>query len=223
MVSNLIFSYFQDRFPTTHYLIFIGDNGTGKSYDRRYFEIMGYRGVKLTDTNAANISRLLGKIEPGQCILINDEAEKIDQSQELLSILKAGYSLKARTAKINTNTWSQEYFYPYGLKIMLAESQPRSIDSAGFFDRTFVISCYLGDPAYDLKEVIANVNDGLKSQLYEKILSLRKRLLIYRMLHFYDYYDDIDTGLKGRNKELCKPLLQIFFKSKYFEEVKSAL
>ena len=91
MVSNLIFSYFQDRFPTTHYLIFIGDNGTGKSTIGDIFEIMGYRGVKLTDTNAANISRLLGKIEPGQCILINDEAEKIDQSQELLSILKAGY------------------------------------------------------------------------------------------------------------------------------------
>jgi hypothetical protein len=44
-----------------------------------------------------------------------------------------------------------------------------------------------------------------------ELLSLRKELLIYHLLHFKDPVPNVDTGLKGRNKELVKPILQLFY------------
>jgi hypothetical protein len=68
LAIEIIASYFQDRFPTTHYDIVTGGNGSGKStYDGTYAGV-GYRAVNLTDPNAANINRILGCIEAGQCI-----------------------------------------------------------------------------------------------------------------------------------------------------------
>ena len=36
-------------------------------------------------------------------------------------------------------------------------------------------------------------------------------MLIYRLVHFKDAIQDIETGLKRRNRELCKPILQLFY------------
>jgi hypothetical protein len=35
-------------------------------------------------------------------------------------------------------------------------------------------------------------------------------MLVYRLIHFKDPIHDIDIGLDGRDKELCKPLIQLF-------------
>ena len=48
----------------------------------------------------------------------------------------------------------------------------------------------------------------------QEIEFLRKSLFIYRLVHFNDEIADIETGLEGRDKELCKPLLQLFYDSK---------
>ena len=34
--SDIIWSYFQDKFSTTHYVGVIGDNGSGRGYCRRH-------------------------------------------------------------------------------------------------------------------------------------------------------------------------------------------
>jgi predicted ribosome-associated RNA-binding protein Tma20 len=75
---DLIFSYFQDRFPTVHYLGIFGDNNSGKSSIGDVFEALGYRTVNTTDPSPANIFRSLGPVEPGQITLVLDEAEKVD-------------------------------------------------------------------------------------------------------------------------------------------------
>jgi hypothetical protein len=49
--ANILGSYFQDRFSTVHYLLIIGDNGTGKSAFGDTFECLGYRAVKVTNVN----------------------------------------------------------------------------------------------------------------------------------------------------------------------------
>jgi hypothetical protein len=41
-------------------------------------------------------------------------------------------------------------------------------------------------------------------------LSFRKLLLIFRLLHFKDVVVNINIGLKRRNRELAKPILQLF-------------
>jgi hypothetical protein len=60
--TDIIFSYFQDKFATTHYLS-VGDNDSGKSSLGITFEATGYRPVYMTDPSAANIFRCLGTIE----------------------------------------------------------------------------------------------------------------------------------------------------------------
>lgn len=47
-------------------------------------------------------------------------------------------------------------------------------------------------------------------------------MLIYRLIHFHDAIPDIDIGLDGRDKELCKPLLQLFNEMQSYAEIKSA-
>ena len=48
-------------------------------------------------------------------------------------------------------------------------------------------------------------------------------MLIYRLLHFKDSIEDINVGLNGRNKELCKPTIQLFHGTPSEEEISEAL
>src|SRR5918995_3854706 len=88
---DLVWSYFQDKFGTTHYLGVVGDNDSGKSSIGNTFEAVAYRCVNMTSPSAPNIFRVLGTIEPGQCTLVLDEADKIDDDVDIMNILKTGY------------------------------------------------------------------------------------------------------------------------------------
>jgi len=67
IAADIIWTYFQDLYPTTHYYDVTGkENGIGKSTIGYMFEAIGYRGVRMTDPSAANLYRILGKIEPGR-------------------------------------------------------------------------------------------------------------------------------------------------------------
>jgi hypothetical protein len=87
---DVIFSHFQDKFATTHYTGIVGDNDSGKTSFGVTFVAIRYRPVYMTDPSAANIFRCFGSIEPGQCTIIIDEADKIDKSPEIMAILKTG-------------------------------------------------------------------------------------------------------------------------------------
>jgi hypothetical protein len=73
---DIIFSYFQDKFATTHYDSIVGDNDSGKSSLGMTFEALAYRPVYMTDPRAANIFRCLGTVEPGQCTIILQAREQ---------------------------------------------------------------------------------------------------------------------------------------------------
>ena len=152
--TDILFSYFQDKFATTHYVSVVGDNDSGKSSLGITFEATGYRPVYMTDPSAANIFRCLGTIEPGQCTIILDEADKIDKSPEMMAILKTGYQLNGKVPKINTNTLQQEFFFTYCLKIIISERSMSLTEAKGVYDRTFSFIAYAGDPKYDIKETL---------------------------------------------------------------------
>jgi hypothetical protein len=99
----------------------VGDNGSGKSTIGDTFEAAGYRAVNMTDPAAANIFRVLGRIEYGQCTIVADEAEKIDKSSDIMSVLKTGYQIKGKVAHMNMNNETQQFFYTYCLKMIIAE------------------------------------------------------------------------------------------------------
>jgi ABC-type oligopeptide transport system ATPase subunit len=104
LAADIVWSYFQDKFSTTHYVGVVGDNGSGKTTIGDTFAAIGYRVVTMTDPTAANIFRVLGKIEYGQCTIVMDEAEKIDKSQDIMSVLKTGSQFNGRVAKINMSS-----------------------------------------------------------------------------------------------------------------------
>jgi hypothetical protein len=223
IAADILWSYFQDRFSTTHYLGVIGDNGSGKSTVGDTFESVAYRPVNMTDPTAANLFRVLGTIEPGQCTIIADEAEKIDKSAEIMSILKTGYHIKGKVVRTNLNTFKSEFFNAYCFKIYIAERSPNQISAKGVKNRTFEFNTYNGSPEYDIKEVL-NPSGGIgRQRLFDELSDFRKLMLIYRLTHFGDSIADVDIGLDGRNRELCKPLIQLFYNTSIQEEIKSTL
>jgi hypothetical protein len=214
IATDILFSYFQDKYATTHYVSIVGDNDSGKSSIGITFEAIGYRPVYMTDPSAANIFRCLGSIEPGQCSIILDEAEKIDKFPEMMAILKTGYQLNGKVPKINTNTLKQEFFFTYGLKIIISERSMSLTEAKGVYDRTFSFTAYAGDSKYDIKETLNPQGNAASQSRLDRLLSFRKLMLIYRLVHFNDQVPDIETGLKRRNRELCKPILQLFHNCK---------
>jgi hypothetical protein len=217
----IMFSYFQDRFPTVPYTMFVADNGSGKSSIGDIFEMLGYRCVNMTDPTTANVYRIFGNIEAGQCTLVLDEAEKID-SNEIMSILKSGYERGKVITRTNNQTGKQEHFHAFGIKIMLAERTPHPSKAKGVLDRTFIISNFKGIPELDIKE-IKNAEHGRQLGIKQELEFLRKTIMIYRLIHFNYPYPNINIGLEGRDKELCKPLLQVFYGNNSSEHVERAL
>ncbi len=55
LAADVIYSYFQDKFGTTHYVICIGDNGSGKNAILMTFASLGYRVFQTTSVSAANV------------------------------------------------------------------------------------------------------------------------------------------------------------------------
>ena len=47
----------------------------------------------------------------------------------------------------------------------------------------------------------------------------KKLMLIYRLLHFKDTIPDIDVTVEGREKELSKPIIQLFYNTEAQKEV----
>ena len=160
----------------------------------------------------ANLFRIFGNIEAGQCTLVLDEAEKIDQDRDMMSILKNGYEYGKRVQRTN-QFGKQEHFHTFGLKILSAERAPNPSQAKGVIDRTFIISNFKGKPQLDIKEIRKPKTFEQKT-IFEEIEFLRKSLFVYRLIHFSDEIVDIETGLEGRDKELCKPMLQLFYNTR---------
>ena len=209
--ANILGSYFQDRFSTVHYLIIVGANGTGKSAFGDTFESLGYRAIKVTNTTDAFWFRIFGNIEYGQVTIIAEEFDRMDESSQIMTVLKEGYQPNTRVPRMNSNNDKMEFFNPFGFKIIIGEKSPNENKARGVLDRSFKIKSYKGIPDYNIKE-IRNPQGNIKRQeLFDEINDLRKLLLIYRLVHIKDPYKEISIGLDGRDEELCKPLLQLFY------------
>lgn len=223
LATEIISSYFQDLFPTIHYTIVLGGNGSGKSSYGDVFTETGYRVVNLTNPNAANINRILGCIEVGQCTIVSDETGPIDKNTDLMAILKTGYAPNGRTSKVNDYSRAPEFFYTYCFKIIISERMPNLRDAKGVVDRSFSFTTYKGRPRYDIKETLIHQRNPARLARLAALHDFRKLMLIYRLIHFEDAISDIDIGLEGREKELTKPIIQLFYGSNAQQEVESTL
>ena len=60
-------------------------------------------------------------------------------------------------------------------------------------------------------------------ELLKEIEDFRKLLLIYRLIHFKDSIPDLDIGVEGRDKELVKHLIQLFYGSNSLNQLIDSL
>jgi hypothetical protein len=224
IAANAVGSYFQDKFPTCHYLAVTGKPGSGKTSIGHTFGAIGYRPIYQVDPSAPNILRTLGKIEPGQSTLIIDEADKLGMSSDLMTTIKTGYEKKGKTPKVNPYTNKPEYFHSFGFKFISAERIPKEWKTDGVLDRMLHWISQPGIPAYDIKEVLNEESRNAEQQaIFDRIVAFRKKMMIYRLVHFSEPVANIDVGVAMRDKELEKPLLQLFYNSKCSNEIVRSL
>jgi hypothetical protein len=222
--ADTIFSYFQDKLGMTHYLLFVGDNGSGKSNNLKVLQYIGYRALFDTSITAANIHQFYGSVEEGQGMILEDEADSIDQDISKMKIYKVGYQSGTKVTRMDlSNGRKQDSYWTYGFKAFSAERQPNNTKAKGFMERVFVLSCSTGNPKYDITEIINPAGDKRQTELLEELNNIRKLLLIFRLVNQNIPIPDIQLNIKNRDKQLCKPLLRLFQDSKCVDEIASTL
>ena len=227
LCADSILTYFQDLYPVIHYTEGIGGNDVGKSSIGYTFEYTGYRVIRGTSISGANYFRILGNVEPGQCTIIEDEADNISEDPDKVRILKSGYEYNAKIPKTNMNTRNQEqnWFYPFSYKMILAEKSLSEWKAKGLADRTFTFKCRPGRVRYSIKKVVSEtINKSPElERLHNELLDFRKLMLCYRLVHYEDELPNIKISLINRDEELSYPLLQLLYGTVAFEEIKTAL
>jgi hypothetical protein len=208
----------------THYLLFVGDNDTGKSNVLSVFHFLGYRPIFDTSITAANIYNFLESLEEGQGIILEDEIDNIDEQEEKKRIYKAGYKKGTKVSRIyelsnNKKKSNQQGFYTFGFKAFSAEKQPSLQKSKGFIERLLTLKCSPGNPQYDISEVHNEAGDELHRELLNELLDIRKLIFIYRLLHHNHSYPDLKLTVTNRDKQLSKPLIRLFQNTKVVDEI----
>jgi hypothetical protein len=208
---SIIFTYYQDRVGTTHYLFFVGPPNCGKTNNLTLFEEMAYRCMASSGLSAANIYTFLGSWEEAMGTIAEDEADDIDETHDKMKVYKNGSRKGKPYHKIDLSSGRvQGRFFTFCFKAAAAERLPDPEKAGGLMQRIMTINCKSGSPKYDISEVTNPMGDSELEELHRELDHVHKLLLIYRMMHFHKKISDIYINLKNREKQLFKPLLRIF-------------
>jgi hypothetical protein len=224
LAADIIFTYFQDKFGTTHYVMLIGDNSSGKNSILITFAYLAYRMLLATAMSAANVYTYLDSWEIGQGTIAEDEVQELDEDPDKLDIYKSGYSIgSGRVPKTEISKSLgriQEALNTYCFKIFAAEKSLRESKARGLLDRSFEIKTIVGRPRHNIKNIYDDCNSHLKAELDKT----RKLLFAFRLLHYDDVIKDIGLTVINREEELVKPVIRLFQDSpKALEELLPAL
>jgi hypothetical protein len=210
-VADTIFTYYQDKMGMTHYLFFIGGNNCGKSNNLLVLKYLAYRNFTFTDMTYANIYQFLGSGEEGQGTICEDEADRIDEDRPKMAIHKNGYIKGIPVARTDTSFGRKQMkFNTYCFKAFAAERFPDPTKAKGFNQRVIELQCSSGNPQHDIAEVTDETGAEEFQILRNELNEMRNTLLIVRLLHFHSVIPDIKLNIKGREKQLFKPVLRIF-------------
>jgi hypothetical protein len=180
---------------------------------------------------SANIFRSLGSLDEGQVTICEDELDDLEDDRDKKRIYVNGYSAGVavfRTEEsggvgLSKNRKPTKY-NTYCFKAFAAEKLPDVIKAKGFNQRVIVLHCSTGFPEYNIKEVNSPAGDQKYENLLIELKHVRKILLMYRLLHYFDGLPNIKVNLRGREKELFHPLIRLFQNTgSTLEELKSVI
>ena len=222
--ADTIFTYYQNIAGMTHYLFFVGGPGSGKSNNLEVFHNLAYRNMTSTGITAPNIYAFYGGREEGIGTICEDEANGLDQNEEKMKFYKNGYTKNHPVFRQDENgnetggRIPRKYF-TYGWKAFAAEQLPDSVIAIGFLQRVIVLKCVYGFPEYDITEVTNPMGDDDFTDLLQELQETRSLLFIYRLLDQGHKFPDIKLDLTGREKQLFKPTLRLFQKTRTQKEL----
>ena len=152
LIGDIIWSYFQDRFGYTHYLIFTGDNGLGKNSALLVFKYLGYRVFYVVSASAPNYWTAYGSQEEGQVSIAEDEADDVGEDKKKNDLLKAGYQSGGSVPKVDLEGGrTQDNWLVYGLKWLAMEELKIDKKTKGVLHRSIPMAFLPGDVDYNIK------------------------------------------------------------------------
>lgn len=215
-IIDTLLSYCMEWIDLIHFPCYVGETGSGKSSNGYFFKHIGYRPLYSEDITAANIYQFLGDDEEGQGIIIQDEAQDLNQDRDKIKIYKNSYARGSKIPRIvnsDSSSRAQRYYLSFGLKVFCAEKAPTD---KGLLERSVIIKMLEGQPAANIKRPTV--------QEKEKISLLRNKLLFWKLTNQVNGIDaDIQTGLINRDSELWDDFLRVSYGTTFYEDAQRSV
>lgn len=197
--ASVLLSYQQEKLQSVPYLFVFGDNESGKSTVLQLLKFLCYRPMYGVTVPSADIYGYLEDVNSIGCVL-EDEIQGIDKDTDKIKIYKAGYKKGAVVPRtlMTQNDRIIKYYNTFAFKAVASEKIPTV---KGFRERFIEISMTEGYPEKEW----ADITQEDLSRLQE----LRNILLKWRMLSKDWELPNPNVSMRGRLKEIWKPLLQV--------------
>jgi hypothetical protein len=199
LAACVLLSYQQEKLRTVPYPYFVGDNESGKSVALSLLNWLCYRPMMGVTIPSADIYGYLDDSDaPGT--ILEEEAQGMQKDMDKSKIYKAGYKKGAvvpRTVMMQNKRFIK-YFRVFCFKACAAEEMPRV---KGLMERFIFIPMTEGYPTKDW----ADFGSADEKRLRE----LRSMLLKWRLLTMEWQIPEVELPVKGRLKELWKPVIQV--------------
>jgi len=195
----VLLSYQQEKLQTVPYLFLYGDNESGKSTVLQLLKWLTYRPLYGVTINAPDVYGYLEDMDTAGVVL-EDEIQGIHKDIDKIKIYKAGYKKGAVVPRtlMTQNDRILKFYRVFSLKACASEQLP---SVKGFRERFLEIPMVEGYPQKEWTDV---TKEDLK-----ELHDLRNTLLKWKMLSKEWELPDVKLDVKGRVKELWKPILQV--------------
>jgi hypothetical protein len=205
----VLLSYQQEKLHTVPYIFLFGDNESGKSTVLQLLKLLCYRPMYGVTVPAADIYGYLEDSDGIGCIL-EDEVQGINRDTDKIKIYKAGYKRGAVVPRTIVTSFDRiiKFYRAFCFKACASEQIPQI---KGFRERFIEIPMVEGFPEKEWADI---TKDDLK-----RLHDLRNMLLKWRMLTRENDLPEVELNMKGRLKELWKPLLQIAHSLAVYDEL----
>jgi len=195
----VLLSYQQEKLLTVPYVYVYGDNESGKSTVLQLLSYLCYRPLYGLTVPAADIYGYLDDVDAIGCVL-EDEIQGINRDIDKIKIYKAGYKKGAVVPRTLMTQFDRiiKCYNTFSFKAVASERIP---SVKGFRERFIEISMVEGYPEKEWTDITKEDLDRLHT--------LRNMLLKWRMLSHAWLLPNPEVPMRGRLKEIWKPILQV--------------